>query len=106
LEPRFFDRHGSFVQERKSLDSSHARFSKHGAVMSKQRPPKLFDLIAVLNSPSGSDLQIGDVGTVVELLAPNAVEAEFLDRQGRTRALVTLTFDDILVLNRERTLVA
>ena len=74
--------------------------------MTERRKPNLFDLIAVLNPPADSDLQTGDVGTVVELLAPDGVEAEFLDRDGRTRCLATLTFSDVLVLNRERTRVA
>jgi len=74
--------------------------------MTNQRPPKLFDLIAVLNRPVGSDLEIGDVGTVVELLPPDGVEVEFLDREGHTRCVETLTFPDVLVLNRERTRVA
>ncbi len=74
--------------------------------MTNQRPPKLLDLIAVLNRPAGSDLEIGDVGTVVELLPPDGVEVEFLDRNGHTRCVATLTFADLLILNRERTRVA
>jgi hypothetical protein len=43
------------------------------------------------------------VGTVVELLPPDGIEVEFLDRDGRTRCLATLSVDDVLTLNRERT---
>jgi len=46
---------------------------------------------------------VGDVGTVVELLDPDAVEVEFLQPDGRTRCLATLPVADVLVLNRERT---
>ena len=70
------------------------------------RQPKLLDLVAVVNQPSEADVQVGDVGTVVELLPPDGLEVEFLDRDGRTRALATLNFDEVLVLNRERTRVA
>ena len=74
--------------------------------MTNQRSPKLFGLVAVLNPPTGSDLEIGDVGTVVELLPPDGVEVEFLDPGGRTRCVETFSFADVLVLNRERTQVA
>jgi catabolite regulation protein CreA len=74
--------------------------------MNKQRNPHLLDLIAVMNSPADSDVSVGDVGTVVELLPPDAVEVEFLDCDGRTRSVATLNIKDVLVLNRERTKVA
>ena len=67
------------------------------------RRPKLLDLIAVLKRPPDIDVEIGDVGTVVELLSPDGLEVEFLDRDGRTRCLATLSIDDVLTLNRERT---
>ncbi len=74
--------------------------------MNKARQPQLFDIIAVLNSAGESDVEVGDIGTVVELLPPDGLEVEFLDRDGRTRCIATLTGNDILVLNRERTRVA
>ena len=69
----------------------------------QSRRPKLLDLIAVLKRPHDTDVEIGDVGTVVELLPPDGLEVEFLDRDGRTRCLATLSIDDVLTLNRERT---
>ena len=69
----------------------------------QSRCPKLLDLIAVLKRPPNTDVEIGDVGTVVELLPPDGLEVEFLDRDGRTRCLATLSIDDVLTLNRERT---
>jgi hypothetical protein len=71
--------------------------------MNNSRQPKLFDLVVVLNAPTDAEVEVGDVGTVVELLPPDGVEIEFLDRDGRTRCVVTLTTNDVLVLNRERT---
>jgi hypothetical protein len=74
--------------------------------MTKQRPPKLLDMVAVTNCADDAEVAPGDVGTVVELLAPDGVEVEFLDRDGRTRCVATLNVNDVLVLNRERTKVA
>lgn len=36
-------------------------------------------------------LQRGDLGTVVEVYSPDAVEVEFVTASGRTQALVTLS---------------
>jgi hypothetical protein len=60
-------------------------------------------MVAVLNAPADCELKLGDVGTVVELLPPDGIEVEFLSREGKTRCVTTLTTDDVLVLNRERT---
>lgn len=71
--------------------------------MTHSRKPKLLDLVAVLKQPLDADVEVGDVGTVVELLPPDGVEVEFLDRDGRTRCVATLSVDHVLTLNRERT---
>jgi Domain of unknown function (DUF4926) len=71
--------------------------------MNQSRKPRLLDLVAVLKRPPDADVEVGDVGTVVELLPPDGLEVEFLDRDGRTRCLATLTVADVLTLNRERT---
>ncbi len=67
------------------------------------RTAKLFDMVAVLEPPLDEPLQVGDVGTVVELLPPDALEVEFLGHGGRTRCVATLPVKSVLVLNRERT---
>ncbi len=74
--------------------------------MTSQRQPKLFDLVAVTSSSPDSEVSVGDVGTVVELLPPDGLEVEFLDSEGRTRSVATLNINNLLVLNRERTKVA
>ena len=74
--------------------------------MNQTRRPQLFDIVAVLNTSNQTDIEVGDVGTVVEILPPDGLEVEFLDRDGRTRCISTLNVRDILVLNRERTRVA
>lgn len=71
--------------------------------MEHPRKPKLLDLVAVLVRPDEEGVDIGDVGTVVELLPPDGAEVEFLDRSGRTRCVATIAAADLLVLNRERT---
>jgi hypothetical protein len=75
-------------------------------LMGSARQPKLLDLVAVLNRPSDGDLEVGDVGTVVELLPPDGIEVEFLSPDGRTHCVATLNVADVLVLNRQRTKVA
>ena len=70
------------------------------------RKPKMLDIVAVLDPGDAEEVQVGDVGTVVEELSPDAVEVEFLDRGGRTRSVAALRVEDVLVLNRERTPVA
>lgn len=74
--------------------------------MANPREPKLLDLVAVTQAASADDVAVGDVGTVVEVLPPDGLEVEFLDRDGRTRCVATLSVKDVLVLNRERTKVA
>ena len=36
--------------------------------------PKLPDLVAVLKCPPKGDVEVGDVGTVIELLLPDGIE--------------------------------
>jgi catabolite regulation protein CreA len=74
--------------------------------MNKPREPKLLGLVAVTGGSADPNVSIGDVGTVVEMLPPDGVEVEFLDRDGRTRCVAILNVGDVLVLNRERTKVA
>jgi len=74
--------------------------------MNTQRQPKLLDLVGVLSASADLEVEVGDVGTIVELLPPDGLEVEFLDRDGRTRCVATFTVDEVLVLNRERTKVA
>ena len=69
----------------------------------QSRSSKLLGLVAVLKSPPDANVEVGDVGTVVELLPPDGIEVEFLDRDGRIRCLAILSVADVLTLNRERT---
>jgi catabolite regulation protein CreA len=48
-------------------------------------PVKLLDVVALLVDKPAEGLVVGQVGTVVEVLAPDVYEVEFLDRgNGRT----------------------
>lgn len=40
-------------------------------------------------------LRRGDLGAIVEVLAPNGLEVEFVTASGRTQALLTLRTDDV-----------
>ena len=68
--------------------------------MTNTKTPELLDLVAVVRGADDPNVEVGDVGTVVELLPPDGTEVEFVDRTGKTRCLATFRLDDLLVLNR------
>ena len=51
----------------------------------------LLDPVVLTRDLPADGLQIGDVGTIVEVYDAGAFEVEFLTATGDTRALVTLT---------------
>ena len=62
---------------------------------------KLLDVVALIEDLPEHDLQRGQVGTVVEELAPGVFEVEFSDSEGRTYALLPLRAGQLLVLRYE-----
>jgi len=64
-------------------------------------PVKLLDVVALLDDKPDEGLAAGQVGTVVELLAPDVFEVEFLDPNGKTIALSKLSRAELLVLRHE-----
>ena len=62
---------------------------------------KPFDVVAVLEDQPAKGLVRGQVGTVVETLAPGVFEVEFSDNAGRTYASVALRSDKLLRLHHE-----
>jgi len=62
---------------------------------------KLLDVVALTEEVAEKDLQMGQVGTVVEILAPNVYEVEFSDSEGRTYAELALRGEQLLVLHYE-----
>lgn len=62
---------------------------------------KLLDAIALLRPIPAENLKIGQVGTVVEVFSDDDFEVEFIDKQGRTIAMLPLKRADLLVLRYE-----
>jgi Domain of unknown function (DUF4926) len=63
--------------------------------------PKLFEAVALLEDIPANKLRRGNVGVIVENLAPGVFEVEFSDNEGRTYASLALRSDQILVLHHE-----
>jgi hypothetical protein len=56
---------------------------------------KLLDTVALTHDVPAAKLQRGDLGAIVEILAPDALEVEFVAASGKTQALLTLHADDV-----------
>ena len=56
---------------------------------------KLLDTVALTHDIPGAGLRRGDLGAIVELHEPNAMEVEFVAASGRTQALLTLEASDV-----------
>lgn len=62
---------------------------------------KLLDVVALIEDAPEKGLRRGQVGTVVETLAPGVFEVEFCDLKGRTYALLTLPETRLMVLHHQ-----
>ncbi len=62
---------------------------------------KLLDVVALTDDLPERELQRGQVGTVVEVLAPDVYEVEFTDNDGRTYAELAVKAEKLLVLHYE-----
>ena len=60
---------------------------------------QLLEVVALTEDLPERGLRRGQVGTVVEVLAPEVFEVEFCDDQGRTYASLALRADQLLVLH-------
>ncbi len=56
---------------------------------------KLLDTVALTHDVPSAGLRRGDLGAIVEILAPDAFEVEFVAASGRTQALLTLRPEDV-----------
>jgi hypothetical protein len=65
----------------------------------QRRQIKLLDTVALLQDLPQRKLKRGEVGTVVEILAPDIFEVEFSDDQGRTYAELALRRDQLVLLH-------
>lgn len=52
--------------------------------------PRNLDVVVLTEDVPSHGLKRGDLGTGVEVYAPDAIEVEFVMASGRTQALVTL----------------
>lgn len=66
----------------------------------------LLDVVALIEELPDRGLHRGQVGTVVETLAPGVYEVEFSDDDGRTFATIALRADQLLVLRYQPVKVA
>ena len=62
---------------------------------------ELLSVVALLEDPAGESVRRGQVGTIVERLAPGVYEVEFNDDEGRTYAMLPLRADQLLPLHHE-----
>lgn len=62
---------------------------------------ELLSVVALLEDVVGKGLRRGQVGTVVERLAPGVYEVEFSNDEGRTYASLSLRADQLLQLQHE-----
>jgi len=61
----------------------------------------LLSVVALLEDIASQALQRGQVGTIVERLAPGVYEVEFSDDEGRTYASLPLRTDQLMELRHE-----
>lgn len=64
---------------------------------------KLLDVVALTEDLPERKLERGQVGTVVEVLAPDVYEVEFADNDSRTYAELAVKEEKLLVLHYEPT---
>jgi hypothetical protein len=64
-------------------------------------PLELLSVVALLRDVPEYGLSRGQVGTVVELYSPSDAEVEFVDSEGQTYALTTLSVEDLIRLHHQ-----
>jgi hypothetical protein len=62
---------------------------------------RLLDTVALLDDLPDRNLKRGEVGTVVEILAPDAYEVEFCNDEGQTYARFALRSNQLIVLHNQ-----
>ena len=62
---------------------------------------KVLDTVALLEDLPERKLKRGEVGTVVEVLAPGVYEVEFCDDEGQTYAELALRGNQLVVLHNQ-----
>ncbi len=62
---------------------------------------KLLDTVALVDDLPERKLKLGEVGTVVEILAPDVFEVEFSDDGGQTYAELALRSEQLIALHNQ-----
>lgn len=62
---------------------------------------ELLDTVALLEDLPQRNLKQGEVGTVVEILAPDVFEVEFSDNDGQTYAMFALRKNQLIILHNQ-----
>ncbi|CAN5547547.1 MAG: DUF4926 domain-containing protein [Actinomycetota bacterium] len=62
---------------------------------------EILDVVALMEDLPPHGLYRGQVGTVVESLAPHVFEVEFSDNEGRTYASLALEAGQLMILRHE-----
>ena len=75
-------------------------FSVFFSLMPKKKI-KLLDTVALVDDLPERKLKRGEVGTVVEILAPDVFEVEFCDDDGRTYAELALRAKQLIALDNQ-----
>jgi hypothetical protein len=70
-----------------------------GVKATPENPIEMLAVVALLRDLPEHGLLRGEAGTVVEHLSPTVVEVEFVDADGRTRAMAEVAAEDLLVLH-------
>jgi uncharacterized protein DUF4926 len=65
----------------------------------RRKTIRLLDTVALLEDLRERKLKRGEVGTVVEILAPGVYEVEFCDDEGQTYAELALRSDQLVPLH-------
>ena len=73
-------------------------YGQEGALSGELR---LLDVVALVEGVPSQRLVRGQVGTVVELLAPGVYEVEVSNNEGRTYACASLQGEQLMVLHHE-----
>lgn len=72
---------------------------KAGEEVLTKRKIKLLETITLLEDLPARKLKRGEVGTVVEFLAPDVYEVEFCDDEGQTYAELALRGEQLVALH-------
>ena len=65
----------------------------------RKRSIRVLDTVALIEDLPDRKLKRGEVGTVVEILAPDVYEVEFSDDDGQTYAELALRRDQLVLLH-------